>query len=234
MKGQDIQVYYTFVDGEIYLSSVVDRKTNTSQGNISPVCIGASYNSVHKDLFLATIHNKFINLFKDVGIKNGVMSIQCFVEGDRIYPYDPGFRLQGEGQHLILNEINGFDHREMLINFAMSGSMWTGDFSVVNDINLHGKRACSVWILLSSGVISNITGLDLIRNMPDFLDIVQRFDVGDEVHPPFIGTEKQVFARIYIASNELENLRLSIAYIHNSLGVYNSAGGNMIVDYYSI
>jgi hypothetical protein len=234
MTGQDIQVYYTFVDGEIYLSSVIDRKTNTSQGNISPVCIGASYNSIYKELFIATMNNKFINLFKNVGIKNGVMSIQCFVEGDQIYPYDPGFRLQGEGQHLMLNAINGFDHREMLINFAMSGSMWPGNFSIVNDINLRGKRACSVWILLSCGVISSITGLDFIRNMPNFLDIVQRFDIGDEVLPSFIGTEKQVFARIYIASNKLENLRLSISFIHNSLAVLNSSGNNMIIDYYGI
>ena len=37
-------------------------------------------------------------------IKNGILSIQCFVKNNELYPYDPGFRLQGEG--IILSVVN--------------------------------------------------------------------------------------------------------------------------------
>jgi phosphoribosylaminoimidazole carboxylase (NCAIR synthetase) len=233
-NGQDIQVYYTFVNGEIFLSSIVDRTTNKSQGLISPVCIGASYNSKYIDIFKNNAHQKFIEMFHFYGIKNGVMSIQCFVDQNRIYPYDPGFRLQGEGQHLMLNAINGFDHREMLINFAMTGSIWEGDFSTVNDLYLHGKYACSVWVLLNEGLISTVKGIDVIKRMPAFKDIMLRFDVGDEILPSYIGTEKQVFSRIYIAADNVEGLNNAIEFIHQNLLINDSQGNNMVLDYFRL
>jgi biotin carboxylase len=233
-NGQDIQAYYTIIDGSYFLSSIVDRTTNKSQGLTSPVCIGASYNSKHIDLFKAAADQKFKDMFKSNDIQNGIMSLQCFVVDDRIYPYDPGFRLQGEGQHLMLKAVNGFDHREMLINFAMTGAMWDGDFSVVNDLYLGGKYACSVWVLLKKGVIHHITGLDKIKQMPSYKDMMQRFDIGDEILSSYVGTEKQVFARIYIASDSDRGLRKAVEFIHANLVVKNSLGENMIIDYFSL
>jgi biotin carboxylase len=232
--GQDIQVYYTFVNGEFFLSSIVDRTTNKSQGLTSPVCIGASYNSKYIDIFKNNAHQKFVEMFNFYGIKNGVMSIQCFVDQDRVYPYDPGFRLQGEGQHLMLNAINGFDHREMLINFAMTGSMWDGDFAAINDLHLHRKHACSIWVLLSEGLISKVDGIDAIKSMSTFMDIMQRFNEGDEILSSYIGTEKQVFSRIYIASDSAEDLNNSIEFIHKNLSINDFQGKKMIVDYFRL
>ena len=232
INGQDIQIYYTIINGIIYLSSIVDRTTNKSQGNLSPVCIGALYNSKFIDLYIENMNSKFIDLIKYAEIKNGVLSIQCFVDEGKIYPYDPGFRLQGEGQHLMLNAINGFDHREMLINFALNFPMWNGDFTVVNDLYLQGKSACSVWILLRSGLISNIEGINYITSMTNFMDIMIRFEVNDRVEESFIGTEKQVFARIYLAANNITELRDSVDLIHSKLIIQDDKGANMIVDFY--
>jgi hypothetical protein len=232
INGQDIQAYYTIVDGEIFLSSIVDRTTNKSQGNLSPVCIGALYNSKFINLYIETFNSKFIELIKYTRVENGVLSVQCFVDEGKIYPYDPGFRLQGEGQHLMLNAINGFDHREMLINFSLNNPMWKGNFAEINDLYLKNKSACSVWILLRSGLISNIEGIDYIKNMPNFMDIMIRFEVNDRVFESFIGTEKQVFARIYLAANNMSSLRESVKLIHSNLIVQDDEGLNMIVDYY--
>jgi len=233
-NGQDIQVYYTIVNGQYFLSSIVDRTTNKSQGLISPVCIGAMYNSKYIEIFKANAHQNFVEMFESNDIRNGVMSIQCFIDEGRIFPYDPGFRLQGEGQHLMLKGINGFDHRQMLVNFAITGSMWEGDFSVVNDLYLRGKYACSVWILLEEGVINSIVGLDKIKDMLCYLDMMQRFDVGDEILSSYVGTEKQVFARIYIASDSSEGLKKSVEFIHANLIIKNSLNENMILDYFHL
>ena len=42
-----------------------------------------------------------------------------FVKNEEIYPYDPGFRLQGEGNHIVLNKLNKFDHLDMLLNLSL-------------------------------------------------------------------------------------------------------------------
>ena len=99
----DIQIYYTILKGKVYLSSVSDRSTTKIQKKNAPVCIGANYNSKYLNLILKKYNDKFKNMINYLGIKNGVLSIQCFVKNNEIYPYDPGFRLQGEGNHIVLS-----------------------------------------------------------------------------------------------------------------------------------
>ena len=149
--NDDIQLYYTIVNKQPYLSSIVDRKTNKKQNNKSPVCIGALYNSVYKNLILKRYNQKFIKLLKSLKIKNGVFSVQCFIKNQDLYPYDPGFRLQGEGQHLVLRKINNFDHLEMLINLSLGLNFFEGNFKKFNDLSLKKNYVCSVWILLKRG-----------------------------------------------------------------------------------
>ena len=60
----------------------------------------------------------------------------------RVYVADPdgmvGFRLQGEAPHLLMKAIHGFDQREMLIRFALTGSEGNIDLTAGKDIVLLG------------------------------------------------------------------------------------------------
>jgi hypothetical protein len=86
------------------------------------------------------------------------------VKNNEIYPYDPGFRLQGEGQHLVLKKINKFDHLDMLLNLSLGKPFFIGNFNKLNDPYLKKKFTSSVWILLKAGVINKIYNLDKIKN----------------------------------------------------------------------
>jgi biotin carboxylase len=133
MNCDDMFAYYTFKDGKAHLSALADRITTKKQGNLSPVCMGAIYPSKYSNHFIKKINPKMINFFEQLGIKNGVLNIQFFVKGNEYYAYDPGFRLQGEAPHIHIVEINKFDHRKMLINFAITGSLGVDNFSEAND-----------------------------------------------------------------------------------------------------
>ena len=85
---------------------------------------------------------KLREMFKGLGVRNGVLNIQFFVDDERFYAYDPGFRLQGEGPHFFIQDINGFDNREMLINYALTGSMGVVDMEkkiLIKDVNIESK-----------------------------------------------------------------------------------------------
>ncbi len=230
MTCDDIFAYYTFKDGEIFLSAIADRITTKNQGNLSPVCIAAIYPSKHTENYYKTIHPKMIEMFKGLGIKNGVLNIQFFVENDKFYAYDPGFRLQGEAPHVIVNAINKFDHRIMLINFALIGSMGVDDIPQRNDFRLKGKCACTLWVLLKSGKISSINGIEKIKTDLSVIHVMQRFNEGDELLPSMVGNEKQVVFRIYIVENSLQQLRKKISQIQSNISVYDKLGNNMIVE----
>jgi phosphoribosylaminoimidazole carboxylase (NCAIR synthetase) len=232
MQCDDMFVYYTFIDGMAHLSALADRHKTDKQGQFSSVCIAAEYPSRHAHRFVQEVHPKLVKMFEALGIQNGVLLIQFFVDDNAFYAYDPGFRLQGEAPHLYLKYINHFDHREMLLRFAMTGHMWPGDFSEVNDPRFKGLRATTVWVLLRAGRLSSIRGLEAIRSHPNVIEMLQRFDIGDLVTSDMLGTERQVFARIYTTAQTSIEAQRVLRFIHDTLVVTDESGTDMVLDRY--
>ncbi len=229
MDCDDMFAYYTFRDGHAYLSATADRITTKLMGNGSPVCLAARYPSRHTDEFVEMVHPRLLELFKGVGVSNGVLSIQFFVEKGSFYAYDPGFRLQGEAPHIHINAINGFDHRQMLFEFALTGSMGSDEFVGLNDVRLHGRFAATFWVLLKSGHIREIEGLNGIAEHPSVTSVLQRLEVGDVIDPEMVGTERQVLARIYIVADSLDDIVARSEEFRASLRVVDAEGRDMVL-----
>ena len=232
MSCDDMFAYYTFVDGVAHLSALADRHKTDKQGQFSSVCIGAEYPSRHAHRFVQEVHPKLVNMFRALGIQNGVLLIQFFVDDQAFYAYDPGFRLQGEAPHLYLKHFNHFDQREMLLRFAMTGHMWTGDFHAINDAHFKGQYATTLWVLLKPGRLGTIEGLQAIRSHPQVIEVLQRFQTGDVITPDMAGTERQVFARIYTTAQTPEESSLVLRFIHATLSVTDDHGADMVLDRY--
>lgn len=230
MDCDDMLVYYTISDGVPYLSAAADRYTTKIQQVGSPVCSLANYPSKYLDLYIRNVHDKVARMISDTGVRNGVLNIQFFVEKNQFYAYDPGFRLQGEAPHLYLNEINGFDNRKMLINFALTSSTQEPLLKSKNDPYFGGKQAATLWVLLKENQIGQIRGLDAIHKMQDVFQIIQRLDVGDIVSKEMIGTERQVFARFYIVAESRKKLINDIKNIQQNLEIIDTSGQNMILE----
>lgn len=231
MDCDDMAAYYTFKDGIPYISAISDRITTKKQGDASPVCIGAVYPSKHSKLFIEQMHPKLCELFKGLKIKNGVLNIQFFVNNGVVYAYDPGFRLQGEAPHIHLAHLNGFDHREMLINFALSGVFGDANFADKNDYTFGGRNACTVWVLLKGGTIGNISGLEIVKNDTNVVYVLERFKEGDVVPPEWLGTEKQVYSRIYVTADSISEINTKITDIKNALKIKDTQGNDMVLEW---
>ncbi len=232
MQCDDMFVYYTFVNGVAHLSALADRHKTDKQGQFSSVCIAAEYPSRHTNRFVQEVHPKLVKMFQALGIQDGVLLIQFFVDDNTFYAYDPGFRLQGEAPHLYLKHFNGFDHREMLLRFAMTGQMWEGDFQHVNDATFKGQYATTLWVLLKPGKIAANSGVEAIRSHPNVIEVLLRFQPGDVVTPDMIGTERQVFARIYTTAQTPDESNNVLRFIHETLSVEDEFGTDMVLDRY--
>ena len=233
MQCDDIFVYYTVIDGVPYLSATADRYKTSMQGSMRTVCKGAVYPSRHQDRFLSEIHPSLVDMFKALGLENGVILIQFFVDRRGFYAYDPGFRLQGEAPHTYLKYYNGFDHREMLINFSITGQMYSGDFSLVNDPTFGGNFALTSWVLLKAGRVGKIEGLERAASCEGVAKIIQRLYVGDVVTEAMLETERQVLCRIYIVASSKAGLYDTAAAVQSELRVFDESGADMILDYFS-
>ena len=229
MQCEDMGMYYTFKDGYCSASCIYDRYTTDEQPGLSRVCLGGTYPSKHLNEYFERMHKNALRLFKNIGIKNGVLMLSGFYEDGEFYVYDTGFRLQGEAPHLLMKAIHGFDQREMLIRFALTGSEGTIDLSKEDDTLLRGKWAATVWFLLRKGKISKIEGLTDIDKDPRVVANIQRLYEGQEVLGEWVGTEKQVLTRLYLVCNSKEELRDAIKEYQNKIEVYDENNNNMLL-----
>jgi hypothetical protein len=142
--------------------------------------------------------------------------------------------LQGEAPHLYLNNINGFDNRKMLINFALTSSPQEPHLKTKNDPYFNGKYAGTLWVLLKVGEIGWIHGLDEIKQVPEIFQVIQRLYEGDKVSQEMIGTERQVFGRFYIIADSQEQLVDKIQFIQNTLKVYNPNNEDLVLEIFDL
>ena len=234
MQCEDMGMYYTFKDGECSASCIYDRYTTDEQPGLSRVCLGGTYPSKHIGEYFEIMHNNAVRMFKDIGIKNGVLMLSGFYENGEFYVYDTGFRLQGEAPHFIIKAIQGFDQREMLIRFALTGSEGQLNLKEADDPMLRGKWASTVWFLLKQGKIAKIEGFENIENDSRVVQNVQRLYEGQEVPTEWIGNEKQVLTRLYLVCDSKEQLRDAIKEYQNKVKVYDENGNNMLLKGFNV
>jgi len=229
MQCEDVGIYYTFKDGECSASCIYDRYTSDEQKGVSKVNLGSIYPSKHIEDYFSRMHNNAVRMFKEIGIQNGILLMSGFFENGEFYMYDPGFRLQGEAPHLLIKAINGYDQREMLIRFALTGS--EGDFNLkeVDDIRFRGKSAATLWFLLKEGTIKTIEGLEGLENDSRIVANVQRLHEGDTIEHSWVGTEKQVLTRLYIVCESKEELAKCIKEYQDKVKVYEDNGNSMVL-----
>lgn len=227
---EDVAIYYTFKDGVCSPSCIFDRYTSGEQKGKSRVNLGSIYPSKHIDNYFKRMHKNAVRMFNDIGIRDGVLLMSGFYENGEFYMYDPGFRLQGEAPHLLMKAIHGFDQREMLIRFALTGSQGNLDLAKEDDIKFRGKAAATLWFLLKKGRIAKIEGIEAVENDARIVENIQRLHEGDEVPEEWIGTEKQVLTRLYIVCENKHELAECIKEYREKIKVYDEDGNNMLLN----
>jgi biotin carboxylase len=229
MLCDDMGMYYTFKDGYCSASCIYDRYTTDEQPGLSRVCLGGTYPSKHLDKYFERMHDNVVRMFKEIGIKNGVLMLSGFYEDGEFYVYDTGFRLQGEAPHLFMKTIHGFDQREMLIRFALTGSEGNVNLKTEDDTRLRGRWAATLWILLKQGHITRIEGLDSLDGDPRVIANIQRLQEGDDVLSEWIGNEKQVLTRLYLVRESKEKLAECLKEYQSKIKVYDENGNNLVL-----
>lgn len=229
MQCEDMGIYYTFKDGECSASCVYDRYTTDEQKGLSRVCLGGTYPSKHIQEYFERMHNNAVRLFKSIGIKNGVLMLSAFFENGEFYVYDTGFRLQGEAPHILMKAVHGFDQREMLINFALTGSEGDVILKDADDPYFRGKWAATLWFLLKRGTIQTIKGFEDVSEDPRVAANIQRLYAGDQVLDEWIGTEKQVMSRMYLVCNSKKELADTLQEYMQKVKVIDANGNSMVL-----
>ena len=84
---------------------------------------------------------------------------------------------------------------------------------------------------MTDGKIDSIQGLNEIKADENVVYVLERFKEGDIINEDWLGTEKQVFARIYLVASSIEEVNSKINEFKNLLQISDPEGENMILEW---
>lgn len=227
MDGLEVIIYYVIQDGNPFMVAMCDRYTSKEQKGITQLPSAYIFPSKHIERYKAEVDEKVKNMLKGMNVKNGVLFLQSFVENGSVYIYEPGFRLNGAQEHMIVSELTGIDAKELLINYAMNGKMSDKDMQKYADPYFHGMYACKLSPLVKEGVIGEITGIEKIRRMNGVVGVNPNYENGDTVAG--LGTQRQMAANIFITAPTIELLKERVDAVIKAFEVNDNEGNSMLL-----
>ncbi len=230
IKGKEVTVFYTLQNGEIYLSALGNRHINSNQDKVIALPVAYTFPSINLNDYQKNIEPRVKKMFQSLGMKNGLVFMQCLIEDNECVVYDIGYRLTGSLEYKLLESICDYNPLEMLIRFALTGQM--AEYSLNEKrVNPEWKRyGCNVSFLIKPGVIDKIYGMDEIVKIPGVIDAVLARTEGEEILESDKGTLKQIIMRVFATAASQEELERILDEIYSSLKVLSIDGDNMLLE----
>ncbi len=227
MTGDEVISYYVIQEGNPIFVGMCDRYTYREKSNLVQLPICYIFPSRYIDSYLARTDVYVQNLIRGLNLKNGSIFFQCFVDkSGTVRAYEPGYRLNGAQEHLLISRVSGIDAKEMYINLALNGKVADHDLEPCSNPKPN-QIMCKLSPLVRIGTIKIIKGLDKISALPDVVSVNPSYREGDVVNEE--GTLKQIICRFYIVSENKQRLRATILQIYNELKVLDENGNNMLI-----
>ncbi len=226
LKGlPEVFFNYTIVNGEISLSCGFDNYKIHKQKGLSGLPVINMLPSKRLKKYINDVHPKLVTAFKSIGLQNGVLSIQTFFDGKEFIVFEAGYRLGGGQMYLLINEVNGINHMEMLVNHALTGKMSNNQDILLLDNPYFNKPCCQYNMPLKPGRIRMIEGIDQIKKINGVINVTEVRKVGDVIKGD--GTTSQLGVRIHLVSDSEEGLDVIIGQINNTLIIEDENGNDM-------
>ena len=224
--------FYTIHNGKATLSNSLDRIMVDFGfgGGIIKQAVGNVYPSKYLEGFMEKQDKQYRELFSSLGMKNGYALMQGKMRNGSFVCVDLGFRLEGSLSFHYSDFINGMNVVQMMIRHALTGTM--GDDRLIDekDDPRLDKTGITLTLLATKGTIASISGLDEISRENCVIYVSKKMHVGTVCRLP--ADYSQVFCRIYLCSDDKQELIRTIDKIYDTVKVLDEDGNNMLIGRY--
>ena len=230
-QNNDFSMTIIVVNGKAYPFRTVDRILGKYEDGLDKLAVGAVMPSVFTDLYMKNVHHKVEALIKDIGLINAPVFMQGFVDNDTVRFYDPGLRFPGGEYERMFKYAMGKDLFYPLIEYVLTGEVSADTIDLSDgDILLNGKIAVQVLPTLCAGKIGSIIGIDDIKDHSNVVSVFEKYSVGDEIKETH--NVNQRFCEIDVVCDDAAQMRDTVAWIYETLKIFDENGNNMIVSSY--
>ena len=226
IKGEEYGAGFIFNHGKVFLIEFVrDYKYNVN--NVDRIVFAAhSVRDEVREEYMASLHDKLLKLFRNIGAENGGGFVQMIYRDHTFYPLEFGYRLDGVGSWMTRKLTCGFGTAEYFVHVALHHDLSRLEDHIkayAANTNYYGGE---YFPAVRPGKITRIEGLDAVKAMDKVAVILERFHVGDEV-----GTTNSMYQIAYYiafgASSDEETAR-KIREINDTLHLYDENGNEML------
>lgn len=226
MEGkQDFSMTYFVIGGIPHLVRICDRYLGKKEDSLNKQCIGCIAPSKYTQMYLDQVDVRVKGFIKKLGIQNGPVFMQGFVDGDTVRFYDPGLRFPGGDYELFLKMATGTDLMELMTEFALTGQI---SREIGDDLFLlNEKHTIQLDFTCRSGKIAAYRGLDAIAGNPNVISAFGRYEIGEIV--PASGDVRQRVYEVGMLIGENDTVSDSVKAIQSVFDVLDTAGNSMLI-----
>lgn len=229
IEGREVTVFWLFKDGKYYLTGIGNRHVKYNQEGVIPLPVGYTYPASITNTYRETIEEKCKEMFRSQGIRNGMMFMQCKVEGGVPIVYDIGFRFTGTLEYYNFKQACDFDPMEMMISFALTGSMGEPDLEQKVDPAFHGRYGFNVSCLSAPGKIDKLLGRDEVLGFPEVAASVIAHYPGETITEAMKGLLAQITIRTLGTVNTEDELYPTMKKIEKTIQILSPEGKNLML-----
>jgi biotin carboxylase len=230
MTGKEATIFYYIHDGKVYLLGIGDRWMHEQDAKHLKLPVGYTFPSNNIQLFMDSQNENIVRMFHSMGMKEGMVFMQTFIDNDRYVVYEMGYRLTGSiEQHLTEKEYK-FNHLKQLIKYAVGDTVETEAVE-----SLDPKKCCmaNVTLLLTRGTISKLDGIEDVMKIPGVCHVYCSYNIGKTIDETIIGTLAQVGVRVLLTADSQEQLIYRMDQIKDKIHVYDQNGNDMVIRNYT-
>lgn len=213
--------YYPYLTFDTYIADPIRKKCLISAFTYFP--------SAFTDLFFEELDQNVQNMFADMNLKNGVAFIQAIPYKGKIYCHEMGYRLSGGMIYKITEPIMGINDMKMMLRYALGEKIVTQEELHQIDLKHDGKVIAQLMLPLECGIIGSVEGLEEILSLPNIVDFLQYYNVGDLIAPEVYGTLGQHFGRLTLKADSKDEMLKLVEMIQQKLEIRNTNGDDMYV-----
>jgi len=230
MTGMEATIFYYLHDGAIYLMGVADRWMYTQNQSTLRLPIGYTFPSKELTSYIENQDENVKKMFRSLGMKEGMVFMQSFVEDDKYIIYEMGYRLTGSIEHHVFENQYSFNHLKAMIDFAVGNEV---DVSTVQALEPGQCCMGNATLLLKKGTISKIEGVENLTTIPGVVAYHMSYNLGAKIDDTVIGRLAQVGARVLFVNSSQDELLDAMDRAKESIRILDANGEDMIIKDYS-
>lgn len=223
----DFSMAYLVADGVPYLVRTADRHLGDRSSGMDRQTVTSISPSRFTEMCLKNVDKRVSDFIKTLGIKNGPVLMQGFIDGSTIRFYDMGLRFPGNEYERLYTYATNMNLMKSMIKFALGEGVDTFDGNLSGSYNLNGHRILQIMVNIVPGEISEVQGIDAVMSHPDVIDLQQRHFAGDVISAS--GDIKQRACEVDILIKDDNRIEEMISYIQNTIKYIDTNGNNMCI-----